>query len=107
MNNQQENIDKIETIMSCIVVSEEFDSAYRGILLCAEKNAIYDKPFGCLLLSNGGLGKTTLCKAMVKKHPRYIKTENDIKKTIIPVFYLEIPSPATVKSVASSMLKAL
>lgn len=107
MNNQHENIEKIETIMRCIIVSEEFDSAYKGILLCAEKNEIYEKPFGCLLLSNGGLGKTTLCKAIVKKHPKYIKTENDINKTIIPIFYLEIPSPATVKSVASSMLKAL
>lgn len=107
MNNEQENIEKIEKFMRCIIVSEEFGAAYKGILLCSEKNAIYDKPFGCLLLSKGGLGKTTLCKAIVKKHPKYIKTENNINKTIIPVFYIEIPSPATVKSVASSMLKAL
>lgn len=107
MNSEQKNIEKIEHIMRCIIVSEEFDVAYNGILLCNEKNAIYTKPFGCLLLSKGGLGKTTLCKAIVKKHPKYIKTENNINKTIIPVFYIEIPSPATVKSVASSMLKAL
>lgn len=107
MNNQQQNIEKIEIIMRSIIVSEEFDAAYKGILLCTEKNAVYAKPFGCLLLSKGGLGKTTLCKAIVKKHPKYIKTENNINKTIIPVFYIEIPSPATVKSVASSMLKAL
>lgn len=107
MNNKQANIEKIETIMRGIIVSEEFDTAYKGIMLCTEKNVMYKKPFGCLLLSHGGLGKTTLCKAIVKKHPTYIKTENDINKTIIPVFYLEIPSPATVKSVASNMLKAL
>ncbi|HAV5768656.1 TPA: AAA family ATPase [Acinetobacter baumannii] len=107
MNNTHIILEKIKKINNIVVISSEFEAAYKGILLCSEKNYIYKKPYGCLLLGNGGLGKTTICNSIVRKNPSYEKIDNDIKKTIIPVFYLEIPSPATVKSVASSMLKAL
>jgi len=107
MNNTHLILEKIKKINNIVVISQEFEAAYKGILLCSEKNYIYKKSYGCLLLANGGLGKTTICNSIVRKNPPYEKIENNIKKTIIPVFYLEIPSPATVKSVASSMLKAL
>jgi len=107
MNSDQIILDKINKIMQLVIVSSEFNTAYKGILLCAEKNKIYAQPFGCLLLAKGGLGKTTLYQTIVKKHPPTYRTEGGFKKSIVPVFYIEVPSPATVKSVASCMLNAL
>lgn len=107
MNNDQAILDRISKIMKLVVVSTEFNRIYEGILLCAEKNKMYSQPFGCLLLAKGGLGKTTLCQSIVKKHPSFYKTEGNVKKSIVPIFYIEIPTPATVKSVASCMLNAL
>lgn len=107
MSNNYNILNNIRKIMRLVIVSHDFKTAYEGILLCAEKTELYKQPFGCLLISKGGLGKTTLCKTIVKKHPITNKIENNIKKLIVPVFYIEIPSPATVKSVASAMLSAL
>ena len=54
MNSDQNILDKINKIMQLVIVSSEFNTAYKGILLCAEKNKTYAQPFGCLLLAKGG-----------------------------------------------------
>lgn len=107
MKNIKPILNKIKKFMEIIVVSNEFDEAYKGILLCSEKTKAYKQPFGCLLLSKGGLGKTTICRTIVKENKPFYRSDNYFKKHIIPVFYIEIPSPVTVKSVASCMLQAL
>lgn len=90
-----------------VITSDEFMLAYKGIQQCAERSIAYKEPIGSMLLSEGGLGKTTLCQALITQMPSSIKIENDRKKRIIPAFYVEVPSPATVKSLAITMLNKL
>lgn len=79
MNSDQNILDKINKIMQLVIVSSEFNTAYKGILLCAEKNKTYAQPFGCLLLAKGGLGKTTLCQTIVKSIPLLIGLRRDLR----------------------------
>ena len=50
-----------------------------------------------------GLGRTTLIKDYARQFPRY-ETQ---ARTWIPAFYLETPSPVTVKGLAQKMLEEL
>lgn len=58
----------------------------------------------CLCLSGRwGVGKSTLVETYAEAFPRY-ETEYGTK---IPVFYMETPSPVTVKGMAAAMLEEL
>jgi len=82
-------------------------NAMNGIRECVIKSANYWEPVGCLLLADGGMGKSTVGRAILSQMPLTTKTEMRFEKTIIPAFYAEIPSPATIKSVAASLLARL
>jgi Cdc6-like AAA superfamily ATPase len=69
---------------------------------CMEFSKISAEPECMVIKGNLGLGKTTLCKAFVQKYPRRITEE----KTIVPVLFVKVPIPATVKSLATKTLKS-
>lgn len=95
---------KVSAINNIIITSDEFMKAFNGIQDCAKRSMAYEEPIGSMLLAEGGLGKTTLCKTIESQMPRYEKVEVDYKKTVVPVFYVEVPSQGTVKSLAITML---
>lgn len=107
MINTKSIYERVGRLNNIVITSNEFMQAFVGIQQCAEKSQAYKEPIGSMLLANGGLGKTTLCNTLVKHMPRSFKIEADLKKTIIPAFYVEVPSPATVKSLAITMLEKL
>ncbi|WP_443612802.1 TniB family NTP-binding protein [Acinetobacter pseudolwoffii] len=99
--------EQISSINNIVVTSDEFMTAFQGIQNCVKRSIAYKEPIGSMLLAKGGLGKTTLCKTIVSQMPKSTKIEEDHKKIIIPAFYVEVPSPATVKSLAITMLHEL
>ncbi|MCH7333987.1 TniB family NTP-binding protein [Acinetobacter modestus] len=107
MKNDNTLFEAISYLNDLVITSDEFMKAYKGIQQCAERSVAYKEPIGSMLLSEGGLGKTTLCHAIIAQMPRSTKIEDDRKKNIIPAFYVEVPSPATVKSLAITMLNKL
>ena len=107
MEKSDNYFEKISSINNIVVTSDEFMTAFQGIQNCVKRSIAYQEPIGSMLLAKGGLGKTTLCKAIVSQMPKSIKIEEDHKKTIIPAFYVEVPSPATIKSLAITMLQEL
>lgn len=90
-----------------IVIHPDWKLAHDGILACMERSRYFVEPEGCLLLASGGMGKTRMCKTIVDAHRPYIRNEEGGQRSIVPAFYAEIPSPATVKSVASELLTKL
>ena len=99
--------EQISSINNIVVTSDEFMTAFQGVQNCVKRSIAYKEPIGSMLLAKGGLGKTTLCKTIVSQMPKSTKIEEDHTKTIIPAFYVEVPSPATVKSLAITMLHEL
>lgn len=106
-NSNMNDYEKIGMINNIVITSDEFMTAFDGIKSCVKRSMAYKEPIGSMLLAKGGLGKTTLCNAIVSQMPRSVKIEKDHQKTIIPAFYVEVPSPATVKSLAITMLQEL
>lgn len=56
-----------------------------------------------LILGESGTGKTSLCNALVAKHPRFSLPDRDM----IPVLHVPIPAAATIGSATEAMLKRL
>ena len=107
MDDSNNVYEKIGLMSDIVITSDEFMTAFNGIRNCVKRSIAYKEPIGSMLLAKGGLGKTTLCNTIVSQMPRSIKVEEDCQKTIIPAFYVEVPSPATVKSLAITMLQEL
>ncbi|WP_426087915.1 TniB family NTP-binding protein [Janthinobacterium sp. PSPC1-1] len=103
--NRTQLIERVSILDKLVIPHTGFSEAVRGISECVLKSAAYSEPVGSLLLANGGMGKSTVCHAIMKHMKTTKKIVGKIEKTIVPAFYSEIPSPATVKSVAASMLR--
>lgn len=107
MENFENHFEKIRSINNIVITSNEFMTAFTGIQDCVKRSISFREPVGSMLLAEGGLGKTTLCKTILSLMPPTEKIETDHIKKIIPVCYVEVPSPATVKSLAITMLREL
>ena len=105
--NAENAISRVAQLDRAIIQHPAWIHAKVGIENCVAKSRAYREPLGCLLLADGGMGKTTICRAILSQMPLSTKIEERFEKTIIPAFYAEIPSPATVKTVAASLLAKL
>ena len=80
-----------------------FKELHKEIERCQKLSKESLEPQCMSLEGESGAGKSTLVKDYASQFPRY-ENENGL---VIPVFYAEIPSPATVKGTASSLLEQL
>lgn len=80
-----------------------FNELHDDILLCREATAQAGEPSCMVLEGVSGAGKSTLVKSYAESFPRYEAKDG----SRIPVFFLETPSPVTVKGMAAHMLMEL
>ncbi|MDQ4626715.1 ATP-binding protein [Janthinobacterium lividum] len=100
-------IARVAELDKVIILHAAFEKAVLGIEECVLKSRHYLEPVGSLVLAEAGLGKTTVSRALLARMPISMERDAHVERTIVPAFYFEIPSPATVRSVAASMLSAL
>lgn len=101
------SLQRVAVLDRLVIQHPAWVRAMQGIRDCVEKSEVYREPVGSLLLADGGMGKTTVCRAILTQMPHATKAERGMEKTVIPAFYAEAPSPATVKTVAASLLAKL
>jgi energy-coupling factor transporter ATP-binding protein EcfA2 len=80
-----------------------FNQLINHIQLCRDMSKTAGEPQCIILEGRPGAGKSTLVKSYAASCSRY-ETPSGTK---VPVFYLETPSPATVKGMAARLLQAL
>lgn len=99
-----ENLETpLERANAILIRYPRFNELQDKIRLCQEVSRVSGEP-QCMLLEGGaGAGKSTLVRAYAQTFVRY-ETKS---ATQIPVFYLETPSPVTVKGMAARFLDAL
>lgn len=100
-------LQRVALLDKVVVPHPAWERAMQGIQECVAKSEVYREPVGSLLLADGGMGKTTVCRAILAQMPHTTQVEQQLEKTLIPAFYAEVPSPTTVKSVAASLLAKL
>jgi hypothetical protein len=80
-----------------------FNELHEDIQMCQQMSSIAGEPQCMVLEGMTGTGKSTLVKTYVEAYLRY-ETPSGTK---IPVFYVETPSPVTVKGMAARMLEVM
>jgi Cdc6-like AAA superfamily ATPase len=93
----------LERAEATLIRYPRFRELHEDIEECQELSKIADEPQCMSLEGPTGAGKTTLIKDYARQFPRY----ETGAATLIPVFYLETPSPVTVKGLAQKMLEEL
>lgn len=95
--------NRIERANTAIIRYPRFKELHRAIRQCQDISRSAGEPQCMSLEGVTGAGKSTLIKAYAQAFPR-VDTEWG---TSIPIFYMETPSPVTVKGMAASMLEQL
>lgn len=88
---------------AALVRYPRFNELLEDIRLCQEMSKLAGEPQCMVLEGVAGAGKSTLVRNYVEMFSRY-ETGSGTK---VPVFYMETPSPVTVKGMASRMLETL
>lgn len=101
------NLEYFSKFKFFICHHRQFKNALEGIQQCMDQSHIERRHLGCFLVGEGGVGKSTICKLIKFNNKEYRVTENNVSRLIVPVFYLPVPSPITIKSLTIRMLEEL
>jgi len=94
---------KLASLQAPLIRYPRFKELHREIQRCQELSRMAGEPQCMALEGVPGAGKSTLVEDFARTFPRF-ETETG---TCVPVFYLETPSPVTVKGMAATMLERL
>jgi hypothetical protein len=103
MNDAARSISSLEQAHSVFIFYPRLKELHEEICRCQRLSRMAGEPQCMALEGMTGTGKTTLIRRYAAEFPRL---ETHYGATV-PVFYLETPSPATVKTMASVMLEQL
>jgi len=106
-NKLIKDIERVNKLDSCYLPHPKVRHAMNVIEESILLSASSTEPQNVVISGNAGTGKTTICNAIVKRRKREFITKKGKQITRVPAFYCLTPSPATIKSLASTMLKAL
>jgi len=95
---------RVAAIDNMYVFHPMLRSAIEGLSDCVSWSEVSAEPRGALLTGIGGAGKTTVCKAILKKFPAGDIVDGDSAIRTVPAFYASVPSPSTIRSLAVSLL---
>lgn len=93
----------LERANTALIRYPRFKKLHRDICECQEMSRLANEPQCMSLEGVTGAGKSTLVRDYAATFPHLEEEEG----TRIPVFYLETPSPVTVKGMAATMLARL
>jgi hypothetical protein len=103
MNDIPRSISSLEQAHSVFIYYPRLKELHEEICRCQRLSRIAGEPQCMALEGITGAGKTTLIRRYASEFPR-LETHYG---AMVPVFYMETPSPATVKTMASVMLEQL
>lgn len=102
--NAYECVAKIDKIL---VGHELFEKALEGINGCIKASINSREPVNCMLLGDGGLGKTTLATVIQKSMKPETVIENDLRIQTVPAFYTSFKSARTLDAITTDILRKL
>lgn len=95
--------NRIDLVNSIHISTNESNRIIKAIENCHKSYHRMGEPSNVFIYGVTGIGKTTICKQYSKRFRRVASDADDH----VRVLYLKVPSPATVKGMASKMLYAL
>ncbi len=84
-----------------------FEGALNGINECLKGSVFAREPMNCMLLGNGGVGKTSVAEMVKASMKPEIIRENDLETKTVPAFYASFKSATSLNSLLVEMLTML
>lgn len=106
-SHRESVFSRVASLDKFIVSHADMTHAIDGIGDCILRSNGAAEPCGAILIGIGGTGKTTICKAILKRYPQTEIFENNARILTVPAFYASVPSPSTIKSLAQNLLENL
>jgi type II secretory pathway predicted ATPase ExeA len=100
-------IRRVNQMDAVVVAHDALRASIEGIKECVAWSESAREPLGALLTGDGGVGKTTVCRAILQTYRPYESFEPDCAVRIVPAYFASIPEPSTIKSVSTSLLRGL
>ncbi|WP_047237661.1 TniB family NTP-binding protein [Chromobacterium subtsugae] len=100
-------IERVATLDEVMIRHPAMDLALNGIQRCIAQSTQFKEPVGCMLLAEGGMGKSTVCRIIQASLPGGFIQTPDAEVTLVPAFHAEVPSPVSVNYLATNILAGL
>lgn len=101
-------LSTIAKLDHCIITHKEYKNAIDGIFRCWEETLFSpNKSINCLLVAEGGLGKTTICNKILEKFTDEVISNEGYSIVIKPAFYIQIPAKTNIDNLTKLMLQKL
>lgn len=95
--------DSLMRAGTALIEYPRFKELHREILRCQQISKLLDEPQCMSLEGVTGAGKTTLVRTYADSFER-VMTDDGVR---IPIFYVEVPSPVTIRDLAQEALRCL
>ncbi len=99
--------DRVAKIDSFFIPHVNIEHAIKTIEQSILISVSSKEPQNVVLYGGAGTGKTTTCNTIINKRKSKVVIKRGKEVTLVPAFYCLTPSPVTIKTLASTMLKAL
>lgn len=101
-------LEKLSLLDNCVINHREYNRAVEGILNCW-KETLYspNKSVNCMLIAEGGLGKTTICNKVLENFTSNKVIYDGYSIVIKPAFYIQIPAKTNIDNLTKLMLQEL
>lgn len=90
-----------------VVLHPALSNAVTGIRGCIKASIASRTPECCMLLGDGGMGKTTIAKLIMNGMPPQTIVENDCEIDTTPAFYMSLPPEGKLGDLTEEMLTML
>jgi len=97
----------VKRIDEILVGHQSFMDGYNGIRACIKASVHAREPTGCMLLGEGGMGKTSLSRLIQKSMKPKTVVENDLEIDTVPAFYTSFKSVRSLDALTTDILKKL
>lgn len=106
-DEQRETYEAIGKIDKLRVSHPLYTQAVSGINGCIKASVFSREPVNCMLLGEGGAGKTSVAMQIVKSMPPRVVKEDDLEISTVPAFYTSFKSARSLDALTTDMLKKL
>lgn len=86
---------------------EGYEAAIQGIKERIKESVYSREPSNCMLLGEGGMGKTSVADMFMSMMKKEVITENDMEISTVPAFYTSFKSARSLDALTSDILEQL
>lgn len=100
-------INRIAKVDQILVGHPKLLAAFNGVMECISWSKVSKEARGAVILGEGGTGKTTVCKTILKRFPQRDELIDGAWVKVVPAFFCSVPAATSLGDLIESLLRGL